>query len=309
MRESRITLRQLEYFAAAANNGTMSRAAEEFLVSQSAVSLAIAHLERSLGAQLFLRRRAKGLSLTPAGTHLLTEVRRLLEHVGELESSVESLGRDLTGRLRIGCFPTLTPFLVPHILQEFPRRHPGVRIDFRDGSSLDLQRWLLDGECEVTLTYDIDIRPGIATTVLYRVRPYVLVAADHPLADGDSVRLRDLAGMPAVMIDYPPNEDWFTHVLEQGGLTPTVAYRAVDIESVRSLVARGIGWSMLTQRPVIDVSYENLPIKMLDVVDEVDDLAVVLATPESARLTRRAQAFVEFCRAELSTPPQSVTAR
>lgn len=66
---------------------------------------------------------------------------------------------------------------------------------------------------------------------------------------------------------------------------------------------------MLTQRPAIDVSYENLPIKMLEIVDDVDDLAVVLATPESARLTRRAQAFVEFCRAELSTPPQGVTLR
>lgn len=296
MRASRITLRQLEYFVAAADTGTMSAAAEEFLVSQSAVSLAISGLERTLGAQLFLRRRAKGLSLTPTGAHLLIEARRLLEHVGELESSVRSLGQALSGQLVIGCFPTLTPFLMPRVLEQFPQKHPAVHIDFQDGSATELHQWLLEGQIEVALTYGLGSEPGIATTPLYSRRPHILVAADHRLARQDSVWLRELADLPAIMIGYPPNEDWFTRFLEHNGITPTVLHRAVDFESVRSLVARGIGWSILIQRPVIEVSYENLPLKALAIRDDVEDLAVVLATPESARPTRRAQAFIEFCR-------------
>jgi Transcriptional regulator len=302
MRLSRVTLRQLEYFVAAAEAGTMSSAAEELSVSQSAVSLAIAQLERALGAQLFLRRRAKGLSLTPAGVHLRGEARRLLEHVGELESSVGSLGQELTGRLVIGSFPTLTPFLIPRILQEFPAEHPGVQIDFMDGSAVELQEWLLDGRCEVALTYDLGMSPGVTTTTLFRAKPHVLVSVDHPLAHQGKVWLRDLADYPAILIGYPPSADWFTKVLEQGGITPQVLHRAVDFEAVRSLVARGIGWSILVQRPAIDVSYENRRLAMLDIRDHIDDIAVVLATPASARLTRRARAFIDFCTATFAAP-------
>lgn len=301
MQGSTITFRQLEYFVAAAETGTMSAAAEEFLISQSAVSLAMAGLERALGAQLFLRRRAKGLSLTPTGAHLLTEARRLLEHAGELESSVRSLGQALSGRLMIGSFPTLTPFLMPRILEQFPRVQPAVQIDFRDGSATALQRWLLEGQIEVALTYDIGIGSGIATTTLYRTRPHILMAAGHPLAREDSVWLRELADLPAIMIGYKPNGDWFTDFLERNGITPNVRHRAVDFEAVRSLVARGIGWSILMQRPAIEVSYENLPLKTLAIRDKVEDLAVVLATPASARPTRRAEAFVEFCRRSFAT--------
>lgn len=300
MRPSRVTLRQLEYFVAAADAGTMSGAGEEFLVSQSAVSLAIAQLERALGAQLFLRHKAKGLSLTPAGAHLLVEARRLLEHAGELETSVRSLGQELTGRLSIGCFPTLTPFLMPRVLRELSRRHPGVRVDFKDGSASEIREWLLAGLCEVALTYDIGIGTGITTTTLYRVRPHILVSADHPLAGKGAVHLRELAEHPAIMIDYPPNEEWFTWLFVRAGITPHVVHRAVEFESVRSLVARGIGWSVLVQRPTIEVSYENLPLALLEIRDDVPDLSVVLATPESARLTRRAHAFIEFCRDEFS---------
>ncbi|WP_028923277.1 LysR family transcriptional regulator [Pseudonocardia acaciae] len=300
MRSTRVTLRQLEYFVAAADTGTMSGAAEGLLISQSAVSLAIAQLERALGAQLFLRHKARGLSLTPAGTHLLVEARRLLEHAGELETSVRSLGQELSGRLTIGSFPTLTPFLMPRILRELPRRHPGVSISFRDGSAAELQEWLLGGLCEVALTYDIGIGPGIATISLYRMRPHILVAADHPLAAHPTVYLREVAEYPAIMIDYPPNEEWFTQLFVRAGITPDVSHRAVDFESVRALVARGIGWSVLAQRPSIEVSYENLPLVMLEIRDEVPDVGVVLATPESARLTQRARAFIDFCRDEFA---------
>jgi DNA-binding transcriptional LysR family regulator len=309
MRSTRVTLRELEYFVATADAGTMSGAAEEFLVSQSAVSLAIAHLEQTLGAQVLLRHKAKGVSLTPAGMHLLVEARRLLEHAGELETSVRSLGQELSGRLPIGCFPTLTPFLIPRILQELPRRHPGVQIDFRDGSASELQEWLRAGQCEVALTYDIGIGPGIAKTVLYRMRPHILVSSDHPLAGKGAINLRELGDDPAIMIGYPPNEDWFTQFLVRGGVTPNVVHRAVDFESVRSLVARGIGWSVLVQRPTIDVSYEDLPLTILEIRDEVGDLPVVLATPESARLTQRAKAFIEFCHAEFATPSSTTPSR
>jgi DNA-binding transcriptional LysR family regulator len=119
MKPVAVSLRQLEYFVAAAEAGQMSAAAARFPVSQSAVSVAIAQLERTLGVQLFHRRKARGLSLTPAGTELFTDARRLLEHAVELEASAQTIGQEISGLLKIGCFPTLTPFYMPRVLDAF----------------------------------------------------------------------------------------------------------------------------------------------------------------------------------------------
>ena len=131
---SRVTLRQLEYALAVADTGTMSGAAERLNLSQSAVSLAVADVEKALGIQLFLRRKAKGVSLTDVGRDILPEIRSLLAQADDLHSMAQSLGETIEGTLMLGCYPTLTPFLMPRILGGFPQWHPSVGIDLFEGS-------------------------------------------------------------------------------------------------------------------------------------------------------------------------------
>ncbi len=289
-----VSLRQLEYFVAAAEAGTMSGAAERFPVSSSAVSLAVAQLERSLGVQLFHRVKAKGLSLTAAGAELLPDARRLLAEAGELEHNARSLGHELKGRLTIGCYPTLTPFLMPRVLDDFPRLHPLVEMRFLEGSVAELQDWLIEGRCEAALMFDIGIRPALERTVLFAIRPQVVLPASHRLAERSAVRLRELADEPMVMIDMPPSEQFFTGLLERADVTPTIVHRTISFEAVRSLVARGLGWSMLIQRPAVDLSYEGLPLVTVPIRDRIDDVEILLVTPPG-RQTRRAVAFGRRC--------------
>src|SRR3954453_5152146 len=89
---ARFTLRQLEYFVTVADQGTMAGAAQHHHISQSAVSLAITELERALGVQLLVRRRARGVELTGAGREVLPEVRRLLAHAAEVQATARSAG-------------------------------------------------------------------------------------------------------------------------------------------------------------------------------------------------------------------------
>ncbi|MEV4124495.1 LysR family transcriptional regulator [Nocardia sp. NPDC049707] len=294
-----MTLRQLEYFVGAVDAGTMSAAAENFVVSQSAISLAIAQLERSLGSQLLLRSKARGLALTPAGAHLLTEARRLLRSACELESSARRLGNEVSGQLMVGMFPTLTPLVMPRILREIADRHPAMRVDFQDGTTEHLQEWLLNGSCEVAVHFNLDTRPGIAVIPLFRARPYVVVSVDHPLADRSAVHLRDLAAFPGVLLDYRETTNWFDRLFLRAGVTPDVVHRARDLESIRALVARGIGWSILVRGPLSDFGGEADPLCYLEIVDDQSIggvwLEVVASVPDATRLTARARAFIEFC--------------
>ena len=293
----RFTLRQLEYFVTVADEGTMAGAAERHHITQSAVSVAISDLERALGVQLFMRRKSRGVALTGAARQVLPEVRRLLAHVGEVQSTARSLGQSVSGDVMLGCYPTLTPFLLPEILRRLPEQHPGMAVRLFEGSVAEMVERLLDGTCEVALMYDLGIGPEIDTTLLYSVRPYVLLSADHGLAASEPISLRELRDEPMIMLDMPPSAAMFLEVLAAAGVTPEVRFASTSFESVRSLVASGAGYSLLLQRPTPQSTYAGPPLVHREIADDVRTVDVVLARAQGARPTRRAHAFAEFCRA------------
>lgn len=293
----RVSLRQLEYFVAVVTNRTMAAAAAQCHVSQSAVSLAVTDLERSLGVQLFLRQRPKGLTLTPAGQQVLADARRLLGLADELQSNARSLGQDLAGRLVIGCYPTLAPYIMPITLDSFAGVHRSMEIEFLEGSVAEMHEWLLGGRCELALMYDIGVHSTLSVTTLYRVRPHIELPADHRLAHQHTVRLADLAGEPMIMLNMPPSEEHFRSVFTQAGVTPRVARKTVTVETVRALVAGGAGYSVLLQRPASLMSYGGQPFVICEIAEDVSSVAVQAAVATSAHPTRRAQAFIAFCRA------------
>ena len=297
---SRFTLRQLEYALTVADEGTMTGAADRLNVSQSAVSLAVADLERALGVQLFMRRKARGVTLTGAGRTILPEIRSLLAQAGDLQSTARSFGESIEGTLLLGCYPTLTPFLMPPVLGGFPRRHPSVDIDLFEGAVDEMQQRLLDGRCEIALMYDTGIQPDVATVLLYRLRPYLVLPADHRLARADGpVPLAELRGEPMVMPHMPPSEDMFRAVLGAADVHPEVRFRTTTSEAVRSLVASGGGYSLGLHHPSPTTTYAGLSLTYREIADDVPEVGVVLAHARTARLTRRARAFTEFCRQTL----------
>ncbi|MFJ8443128.1 LysR substrate-binding domain-containing protein [Kitasatospora griseola] len=292
----RMSLRQLDYFVTAAEVGTMTAAAQLLYVSQSAVSAGIGELEHQLGVQLFVRAKAKGLTLTPAGRLFLPEARALLARSEELRLGMREAGRGLAGRLTIGCFSTLAPFLLPCVLEEFRTDCPDVTLDFVEGSLDELQDLLREGTCESALLYGVDIQAGIDFDALYSVVPHVLLPQGHALAGAEAVRLADLAEHDMIMLDVPPSLRYFTEVLAAAGVSPRIRYSTESFETVRSLVARGAGYSLLIQRPALAVSYEGRDLQVRRIADDVAPLPVGLARLSGTRPTRRAAAFAAFCR-------------
>src|SRR5262249_5361843 len=158
----RFTLKQLGYFVAAAERGNVTEAARALNVSQPSISTAIAQLERVLGAQLFLRHHARGLSLTPGGRQLLAEALELLTQAEELGSSLRSEGARLKGELSLGYFVTSAPYYPPGLLRRFRTLHPDVTLQLHEGDIETLQRALATGGIELALVYDLPLGPHLA---------------------------------------------------------------------------------------------------------------------------------------------------
>ncbi|QNE21721.1 LysR family transcriptional regulator [Kribbella qitaiheensis] len=291
-----VSPRQLEYLVAIAETGGITAAAARCHVSQSAVSLAVAELERALQVRLVLRGSRRGTRLTPAGAQVVTDARKVLGALSELAAGARSLGQDLDGGLTVGCYAPIAPFHLPAAIAGFRQAQPQVEIQFTEGTLPEVQRDLLDGRCELAFLYLQNLQPGIEYAVLHDRPPAVLLPPDHRLARRRSVALAELASEPLVLLDVAPSEHYFRAVFEAAGLEMRPAYRAGSVELARALVARGIGYSLAVQRPRVDLSYEGLPLVTRPLKDVVPTTPVVLGWAAGGRLTRRGEAFLKFCR-------------
>lgn len=293
---ARFTLRQLEYFVAVAEAGTVTAAADHVHLSQSAMSTALADLERVLGVQLLVRHHARGVTLTPSGEELLISARELLRQAEDLDTSAHSLGEGLVGRVRLGCFAILSPYLLPPLLAAVEEEIPGLEVEPIEEPLDGVEAGLHEGRFEVALTYDLGLGEGIERTELLQIRPHALLASSHPLSTADSVRLADLASEPFVLLDLPHSRDYFRAAFTAAGVQPQIRYRTRSAETARALVGRGLGWSLLNLRPTNNQSVEGRPVVAQELADTVPALSVVLAKAVGARPTKRASALEKMAR-------------
>lgn len=289
----RYTLRQLQHFVAVADSGSISRAAELNHVSQAGMSLAVTELEKALGTRLLVRHKAKGVTLTSTGRRFVVEARALLHHAEALESTVT--GDELAGPLAIGCYTTLSAFWVPLITAGFAAPNPRLVLNIVEGAPAELQDQLVEGRLDAVLTHTLHVRPGLQTRVIREGRPYILLAADHPLAQRDKIRLTELADEDMVLLDIPSVRDNQLPNLRHSGLEPKIAWRSTSFEAVRGMVARGLGYTVLVQRPAQNVSYEGLPLVCVPIDGTIRHSDICFAFAESPAVSRRLNLLMDYC--------------
>lgn len=297
---SEITLRQLDYFVAVADAGSVTAAARSLHLSQSALSMALSDLERALGVQLLVRGR-RGVALTQAGRGVLSDSRRLIAGVADLHNSARDFQESMSGRLVVGCYSTLSPLLLPAVIDAFTANHPDVDLSIVEGSHTVLEEQLRSGVLDVALLYDYGRthfagERQLAAEPLVTSAPYVLLPPDHPLASRRAVTLQQLANEPLILFDLPPGGEYFLSIFADADLRPRVRFRTTSYELVRSLVARGLGYAILSQRTRVETSYEGLPYEVRELKGKHPGLTVHAVTLGDVQQTRRGQAFVAQCR-------------
>jgi DNA-binding transcriptional LysR family regulator len=248
------SLRQIEYFDAAARFGGAAAAAKVLQVSQPSISKAIAELESLWGEQLFVRLHARGLELTAAGAARFKQAHALLRQAQSL-SAPRAL--ELSGTLRMGCLSTLGARYLPGILSRMQSDYPSIRVQIEEGDTETLMRQIERGAMDTALMFDLGLARNVRLQPIAELWPYALLPHGHALAAKTSLRLADLASEPLVLINLPHSRAYFLSLFHAAGLSPQIAYESASMEMVRTLVANGLGVSILTTRPVRDVGYDG----------------------------------------------------
>jgi DNA-binding transcriptional LysR family regulator len=290
------TLRQVEYFIAAAETGSITQAAERISISQPSISTAIAHLEAEFGVQLFVRHHAQGLSLTRAGRLLLREARLLVEQAEGLYQAASEVTEQLRGELVLGSLVTLAPIVLPELIRSFTAAYPQTRIRPIEAHQEALLEGLRRAEIDLALTYDMQLPEGIEFLPLAALRPHALVAEDHKLATRAEVSLAELAAEPLILLDLPISREYFLSLFLAEGLTPTIQGRYGSHEFVRAMVGRGFGYTLANVRPRADRALDGGRVRRIRLAGDPRPVVVGLATLERLRRPRLVEAFREHCR-------------
>ncbi|MFT9014602.1 MAG: LysR substrate-binding domain-containing protein [Acetobacter sp.] len=299
----RFSLRQIEYFVATAETGSIVQASRQIPISQPAISAAIAHLEDVFGVSLFIRHHAQGLSLTPEGRIILQEARSLLTHAQDFDSSLHSMLGRVSGEITIGCMTTLFPLLAPDLIQTFSAAYPQARLHVVAGHHEDLVDRLRMGEISVMLGYDMKGPSVIDFQPLSALAPYAFVSADHRLAANGPVKLADLADEPFLLLDLPFSKDYFLHLFAAAGVTPKIVGRYPSMDVIRSLAARGEGFGLGNARPRNCHALDGRPLAYLTLDEHCAPLVYGFFTLPGQRQPLAVSAFLELCTRHLAGKP------
>lgn len=259
----RYTLRQLEYFVAVGEAGSIVAAAHMVNVSSPSISAGISHLEEELGLQLFVRHHAQGLTPTLAGRKLLDQARLILRQAAGLRDMAGELSGAIRGPLSIGCLSTFAQVILPGLRRSFIDQYPDVRISQVEADQAELFSLLRQARIDVALTYDLDLPADLRFFPMLELPPLVALGADHPLAALAEVSVEQLAPYPMVLLDLPLSADYFLSFFTDCGLRANITERTRDMAVMRSLVANGFGYSIANFRPLNGLAPDGKPLRFV----------------------------------------------
>jgi len=241
----RYTFRQLEYFIAAGEAGSIIEAAQSINISSASISAAISQLEAELGVTLFIRQHAQGLSLTTGGQRIFNEAKRILDQAHELTDLAGDISSTPRGVISLGCLVTLAPVVSASIRRSFEAIYPDAKVSVKTAHQADLLAMLGRAEIDLAITYNLDLPTDISFTGMAELPPHVIVSTSHSLAGQKTVSLTELAEEPMVLLDLPLSREYFLSMFHEQGLRPKIAELSPDLAVMRSLVANGFGYGLM----------------------------------------------------------------
>ena len=245
-----LTLRQLEIFERVARYQHVTKASEQLLLSQSAVSMAIAELEKSAGAPLF-ERRGRSLILNDRGRLILPEVQQVLKGVRKIEQCMDETMAEPVGVLNVGASTTIGNYLLPLIVGEFSRQFPRAKALLYVGNTRQIEAAVKSGE------YDLGLIEGPSHDGSLKAAPWrddelvVIAGKVHPWAKARQASSAMLAGAAWIMREKGSGtREIFEDAMEAAQIKYQVAMELGHTEAIKKAVEAGLGVGCLSRMAV-----------------------------------------------------------
>lgn len=255
-----MNLRDLRYLVALAEQRHFGRAAEACHVSQPTLSTQIRKLEDELGVAL-VERAPRQVMLTPAGHDIAARARRVLAEVDQMRETARRTADPEAGSVRLGLFPTLGPYLLPHVVPRIRARFPRLELLLVEEKTEVVLHMLRDGKLDAAVLALPLHEEWLETEFLFE-EPFLLAVPEgHPLAEQRELRLSELDHERLLLLEEGHClRDQALEVCTMAGAGEKEGFRATSLETLRQMVAAGVGVTllpMLAVKPPVSPS-ENI---------------------------------------------------
>ena len=246
-------IRQLEYFVAVSEYLSFTKAAKQFYISQTAVTLQIKALEEELNVKLFERTNRK-VELTPAGRTFLTDAQAILRRTRDAVTRARKADTGMTGHLNIGFVKGFEKTSISDMLAEFHINYPNISLSLCRENVAELYDGIFFGDIDIifNILYSFDDMDDMKNMEYILLKEYPLLAVmpvSHPLAHRTSIKREDLKGYPLVDIKKSENRygesKTILNAFAGAGFMPDIQYVSDDIETSILAVAAGLGYALL----------------------------------------------------------------
>jgi LysR family hydrogen peroxide-inducible transcriptional activator len=242
-----LKLKDLRYLVAVADTRHFGRAAAKCFISQPTLSSQLRKLEEYLGVQL-IERRPRRVTLTEAGEDIAKRARSMLEGADAIVTLALTRRDPLAGQLRLALLPTIGPYLLPQVALKIRKALPRLELMLYEYRTEPMLERLRHGEIDVGILALPVHDDALATRELYREPFVAALPAGHRLATRSRVRAEDLQGETLLLLeDGHCLRDQALAVCSRSGANEKQDFRATSIETLRQMVATGVGVTLLPE--------------------------------------------------------------
>lgn len=240
-----MNLRDLKYLVSVAKFGNFGRAAEACFVSQPALSMQIKKLEKFLGVQIF-ERNNKSVLITDAGANIVNCAEQILQKTEELKEIANSAKDPLAGEFKLGLFPTLGPYLLPHIIAKLSQTLPNIDFYLVEEKTEVLLEMINKGEIHAALLSLDIIDKSLASHTLFEEEFMLAVSHNSPLSNKKIVTKNDIDHQKLLLLsDGHCLKDQLVNFCQHIENPSNLSYRATSLEILRHMVAANSGMTLM----------------------------------------------------------------
>jgi LysR family transcriptional regulator, hydrogen peroxide-inducible genes activator len=302
-----MNLRDLKYLIALADHRHFGRAAAACFVSQPTLSTQIRKLEEELGVALFERAPRK-VMLTPVGIDIAERARRIVTDVEQMKEAARRSCKPEAGTVRLGIFPTLGPYLLPHVIPGIRQRFPELQLLLVEEKSDLLLARLRDGRLDAALLAEPVRDEQLHAEFLFE-EPFVLAVPErHPFAQRQALAIDDLAHEDLLLLeDGHCLRQQTLDVCHLAGASEKAEFRATSLETLRQMVAANVGMTLLPSLAVQPPVAQPPSIRLLSFKDSRPSRRIAMfwrrSTAMDEFLTRLADSFRQLPSSLLQPDP------
>ena len=282
-----MSIQKYQVFLHVMEAGSVSRAAEDMGLTQSAVSHALSSLEEDFGFKLLTRSRA-GVRLSSEGKRILPAIRDILSAEERLRETVSSIHGLSTGTIRVASFSSVAVHWLPAMLKAFQEQYPQIRFKLLNGDYHDVEQWLEEGAVDLGFVSLPTRAPG-KVTPLMEDRLLVILPKDHPLASLDSFPIGYARQETFISLLESSDHD-LRRALDAEGIRPHIRFITKDDYAIIAMVEQGLGIAIM---PELLLRGRTDNIAALELKPQASR-TIALAVTEQGQQSPAARMFADF---------------